>query len=283
MKLQYARAFMFTPGDQEKKVLKSIQRTDCAVVLDLEDAVMPDNKPVARDTLRRCLKEEHACEAIVIRINAPEAGYLAEDMAFIEDVMPDAIMLPKGNIANATALTEALKGIESRTGVMIPVIPIVETALGFEEMHEFLKILPCVPFASFGGEDLATDLRVKPEPGSNKFDYAKWRFVFGCAAYGIQPIDTVYVNIHDIEGLEKEIAHVRSMGMMGKACIHPLHVEPINKGFSPSEAEIAEARLIVETASLPENQGKGAIQVNGKMVDIPVVRRAEDVLKRAQQ
>lgn len=281
MKLLSAKAFIFTPGDQETKLLKSLQRNDCALVFDLEDAVMPEAKPQAREILKRILKEPHPAETVVIRINAPECGMLAEDMSVIEETMPQAVMMPKGTKANALALREAMEDMFARTGKQVPVIPIIETALGFEEMSSVFTILENVPFASFGGEDLATDLHIKRDPNSNQFEYARWRFVFGCAAYGVKPLDTVYTNLRDLEGLAAEVAHVKSMGMAAKTCIHPSHVDVINAGFLPSQKDVEEAKRILEIAALPENQGVGSIKIDGKMVDIPVIQRAKDVLIQA--
>ncbi|WP_295581052.1 CoA ester lyase [uncultured Oscillibacter sp.] len=281
MKLLAAKAFLFTPGDQEKKILQSLQRSDCAVVLDLEDSVLPEKKPEARALICRLLKEPHAAEVVAIRINSPEKGMLAEDMRAVEESMPAAIFLPKGDRSNAEAMVKPLKDLFERTGRLLPVIPIIETARGFEEMAEVFRILPYTPFASFGGEDLATDMRIRRDPGGGQFEYARSRFILSCVAYHVIPSDTVFVDYKDAAGLEREVAHVRDMGMMAKSCIHPAQIELINRGFAPPEEAIREAQMIVEAAMLPENQGRGSVSVHGRMVDIPVIQRARELLARA--
>ena len=281
MKLNFTKAFLFTPGDQEKMILKSLQRNDCAVIFDLEDSVIPSRKQTARDLLARLLPGEHALKVRLIRINSPETVDFTTDMKLVEMIRPSGIMFPKATGTSAKIVEEALYQIQSRTGWMVPVIPIIETAQGFEEINDVLNLLPSTPHAAFGGEDLATDLGIKRTAEGSEIEYARWRFIFSCRAHNVWPIDTVYVGLRDLEGLERETVHVRNMGMIAKGCIHPSHVEIINRSLTPSQEEVVAAKRIVEIASLPENQGNGSISIDGKMVDIPVVKRAEEVLSRA--
>jgi citrate lyase beta subunit len=164
----------------------------------------------------------------------------------------------------------------------LPLFAIIETAPGIMNLKEIAQAAPQLVGLLFGAEDLTADLGAAPSPDKRELFYARSAVVTAAAAYGLQAIDTVYTDLHNLDGLAAEAQSARQMGYTGKMAVHPNQVSTIQQIFSPTEAEIAQAQAIVTAYQAHLATGEGVFVWNGRMVDKPIVRAAEQVLARAR-
>jgi len=241
-----------------------------SVILDLEDAVLPERKVAAREAVSQALErfDFHGKERVV-RINGLKTEYALEDLRALSQfkVKPDALIIPKAQSA------EEIKQLETQLGA-IALIPAIETAKGVLEAESIAQSSPNVVALMFGGGDLATDLGA--ELTKDTLFYARSRLVIVAAAYGLQAIDYPCLNVKDLEGLKADARHAASLGFAGKAVIHPDQIPVVNEIFTPLAERIEWARKIVEAY---QQAGRGAIAVDGELVDLMTVRMAERILK----
>jgi citrate lyase beta subunit len=264
--LSHARSLLFAPGDDERKLAGALASEADAVVADLEDAVAPAQKSAARETVARIAPR-------IVRVNGAETPWFEDDVALIKDIPLDAIVLPKAVPAAVAAL-----GPEGP-----PVIAIVETAQGLRLAYETASA-PRVAAVIIGAVDLGAELGLEPRPDGLEILYARSKVVVDSAAAGIRPpFDIVHLDVNDDAGLEAECRLARSLGLRGKACIHPRQVPIVHRAFAPSEAEIDWAQRVVEAYEQGLGEGRGVLAVNGAMVDLPVVERARQVLVDAER
>jgi citrate lyase beta subunit len=235
------------------------------VIADLEDAVAPERKAEARDLVARLRPR-------VVRINGAETEWFADDVALTGELELDAVVLPKATPESVEAL-----GPEGP-----PVIAIVETAQGLRVAYE-TAASPRVELLMLGSVDLGVELRLEPRPDGLEILYARSQLVIDSAAAEIgAPIDVVHLDFRDLAGLEESARFARSVGFGGKACIHPDQVAIVNRVFAPESADVEWARRVVEAYERGEREGKGAVALEGTMVDLPVVERARQVLAEAK-
>jgi len=208
-----------------------------------------------------------------VRPNGADTAYFADDLAVVSTLAVDAIVLPK-------AVPEA---VDALGDVGPPAIAIVETARGVRHAYE-VAAAPRVAALLLGAVDLGAQLGLEPRPDGLEILYARSRVVLDSAAAGVRPpFDVVHLDIHDDEGLEAECRLARSLGLRGKACVHPAQVPIVNRVFAPSEAEIEWARKVVEAHEQADREGRGVLALNGAMVDLPVVERARRILAEAER
>ena len=208
-----------------------------------------------------------------MRVNGADTVWFADDLAMVGELAPEAIILPKASPEAVAALGE--------TGP--PVIAIVETAAGLRGAYEIASC-PRVGALLLGAVDLGAELRLEPRPDGLEILYARSKVVVDSTAAGVRPpFDIVHLDVADGVGLEAECAFARSLGFRGKACIHPAQVETVNRVFGPSEGELAWARDVVSSFERELAQGRGVFALEGKMVDLPVVERARQVLAEGER
>jgi citrate lyase beta subunit len=208
----------------------------------------------------------------VVRINGAETEWFADDVALTGELELDAVVLPKATPESVEAL-----GPEGP-----PVIAIVETAQGLRVAYE-TAASPRVELLMLGSVDLGVELRLEPRPDGLEILYARSQLVVDSAAAEVgAPIDVVHLDFRDLAGLEKSARFARSLGFGGKACIHPDQVAIVNRVFAPESEDVEWARRVVEAYERGEREGKGAVALEGTMVDLPVVERARQVLAEAK-
>jgi citrate lyase beta subunit len=208
-----------------------------------------------------------------VRINGVGTAWFADDLALVEALQPRAIVLPKATPEAVAALGEDGP----------PVIAIAETAAGVRAAYE-LADAPRVAALLLGAVDLGAETGIEPRPDGLELLYMRSKLMIDSVAAGIRPpFDAVHLAVHDHEGLEEECRLVRSLGLRGKACIHPGQVEIVNRVFGPTERELEWARRIVEAYERGLEQGKGVFALDGEMVDLPVVERARRVLAETER
>ena len=283
------RALLYVPGSDRHKIEKAaLLEVDC-VALDLEDGVAENMKDEARAIIRAALKAVNFGRSErIVRVNSFSSGRTADDLEAVLESEPDGILLPKVDDAQQIEkIDHLLNQLEKRNNLAIgktSLIVIVESALGMVNLESICRISEAVSrFQAiiFGAEDFTADICATRTPEAIELLYARSRLVMYCAAFGLQAIDLVTTNFKDTELLEKESLQGAQMGYSGKQVIHPAQVEPVQRIFTPSTAEIENALKIIEDARRFGQAGKGAFAIEGQMIDRPVIKRAENILARA--
>lgn len=284
-----ARSWLFAPGDSEKKMTKAMEGSADIVLIDLEDAVAPDQKAAARPMVHDFIKANPAQRhRLWVRINPFDGPHTLLDLAAIMPAAPGGIMLPKVyGRADVEKLDHCLSALEVANGIeegSTPVIVLItETAEAMFHTGSY-KGAPRVVALSWGAEDLADSIGAssnKHPDGSYTFTYelARSMTVLGAATAGVTAIETISADFRDLDALRRRAEAVRRDGFRGMMAIHPAQVDVINEAFTPSEAEIAEAQEIVDIFAA--NPGVGAIGWKGGMLDRPYLARAERLLRQA--
>lgn len=280
------RSMLFLPGNTPNMLINGDVLGADAVILDLEDAVSPDEKDAARILVRNALSRMGFGCQTVVRVNSPDSGLLDEDLEEIVPQSPTALMLPKTSSREDILETDRrLTALEVRLGLptgSARLIPLLETAAGIENAYTIALASPRILGLFLGAEDLSADLRCKRTKEGREIDYARHRIVMAARAAGVEAFDTPFTDVNDDEGLLADARYAKSLGFTGKASISPRHVEAINWVFSPTPAEIAYAREVLAVIEEAKRQGKGAISLHGKMVDAPIVNRARQTLEAAR-
>ncbi len=280
------RALLYVPGDDRHKIEKAITLHVDSICLDLEDGVAANCKNEARLVIGKALKElDFSDSEKLVRINTAQSGKLDGDLEVVVQEKPDGIVLPK--VENAVAIkkvSDKLSDFELKKGWesgKIRMIAICESAAGILNLDEICHADPRLDAVIFGGEDLAADLGAKRTRDAKEILVARSLVVLHAAAAQIQAIDLVCTDFHDIELVRSEAEEGARMGFNGKQVIHPNQVEVVQNAFTPSAEEIQDAIEIVLAFQKNSGLGKGAFALDGKMVDLPVVKRAQNVLQRA--
>jgi citrate lyase subunit beta / citryl-CoA lyase len=276
---------LYLPGNSPAMMLNAGIHQPDGIIMDLEDSVAPEKKVEARLLVRNalCQVDFYGAERMV-RINQLPAGL--EDL---EEVVPHhlhLVLLPK--CEHASQIKEAAERIESillnhKQEREIFLMPIIESCLGVENAFEIASASHSVVAMAIGLEDYTADLGVKRTESGKESLYARTRLVNACKAAGIQPIDSVYSDVANMEGLRKNVETSRSLGFEGMGCIHPRQVPVIKEAFIPTEDEIEKARRIVEAFEEAEARGSGVVALGSKMIDPPVVKRAQKTLDLASK
>lgn len=279
-----ARSLLFAPGDSERKLAKAGASGADLVLLDLEDAVAGANKSEARRLVAEHLRAAPRAQPQWVRINPLDSEYALADLAAVVPARPDGIMLPKATRAEAERLHHYLTALEASAGItpgnIRTIVVATETAPALFGLGDYAGC-PRLAALTWGAEDSATALGAtdnRDENGEYDFPYQLFRALClaGAAAAGVTPIETIHGDFRDLAGLEKVAAKARRTGFRGMMAIHPDQVPVINRAFSPSEAELERAERIV--AAFAANPDAGTIGLDGAMLDMPHLKRAQAVL-----
>ncbi len=282
------RSLLFIPGNNPNLLINCGCLGADGIIFDLEDAVSPDQKDAARILVRNTLRhmDLRGCERIV-RINGIDTPYWKKDIDTIAPLRPELILLPKtGTAQDVWTVSAYLAQAEERLGLernTIGLMPLIETALGVENAFAIASADSRVQALFLGAEDLTADLQCKRTKGSQEIAYARSRLVNAARAAGVEVYDTPFTDVNDDEGIENDAACAKAMGFTGKSSISPRHVEVINRVFSPTLEEVEYAMLVMDAIAQAKAQGKGAIALRGKMVDAPIVARAQRTLQMAKE
>jgi citrate lyase beta subunit len=271
--LSSVRSLLFVPGNDEPKLEKALAAGADAVVADLEDAVPAAEKPAARSLVARVLAAGETSSVVTVRVNGVGTPFCEDDLRAVSGLELDALVLPK-----ATPEAVAALGPDGP-----PLAAIVETAKGLKRAFE-TAASPRVAALMLGAVDLGLELGLEWRPDGQEVAFARSQLVLDSAAAGIRaPFDQVYVDTRDHEGLERECRLARSLGFRGKACIHPAQLEIVSRVFSPGEDEVARARRVVDAYERAADEGRGAVALDGEMIDLPVVERARQLVAEAER
>lgn len=282
------RSFLFVPGDREDLILKALASQADAVIIDLEDAVAPENKPAAREVTRAVLAgADRAGKPVVVRVNALDTGLAAGDAAAVLAARPWGLMLPKAvGAADVVHLSHILDGLEARDGIDAGATRIVTVAT---ETAAATLALSTPQGAGqdrlwgmlWGGEDLSASLGVQTNRDAAgdytfAFQFARSQLLFAANALGVVAVDAVYADFRDAAGLERETRAALRDGFTAKAAIHPAQVEIINKVLTPTEEQLDWSRQVVALLA-----DRGVARLDGRMVDLAHKRIALRLLASA--
>jgi Citrate lyase beta subunit len=285
--MRLRRTMLYLPGNNPNMLLRGHLFNPDGLILDLEDAVAVREKDAARILIRDVLKrgEFGSCE-VTVRINGLDTEYWRKDL---EALVPlgrlDGVRAPKvDDAATVKLLDEALSEIESKAGLEVgrtKVFCLLETARGIFNTYDIASASPRVTAVIPGGEDLTADLRTNRSPEGTELEGIRRNVIVAARAAGVDALDTVFPRITDDDGLRRETSFIKQLGFDGKSVIHPNQIPIIHEVFNPTEKEIERAQKIVAAAKEAAERGLGAVQVDGRMVDAPVVKRALFTLTRA--
>lgn len=273
-RLKSAQAFLFVPGNRADRILKSLNTNAHAIIIDLEDAVPLSDKETARRTMLRVLPQILSANPsrILVRINAYGSEFFNEDIQLLSILGVGAIVVPKAE--SKSQLFE----IEKKLSRSISIIPMIESARGIDQLKD-ISSHPSVVRLTLGNIDLQANLGMKCSPAEEELLPLKFQMVLMSRLFELAPpIDGVTVEFTSTETIAADVQRAKSMGFSGKLCIHPSQIEPVIQGFMPTLAEVENAKAIIIADS---NANGGAVQLNGKMVDRPVVLMAKLVLQQA--
>lgn len=263
-----ARTLLFVPGNREDRFAKALAAGADLVVFDLEDAVPADEKARARELVVRAVQAASA--PVAVRINGVDTKWHTDDVAALRDT-PAHLMLPKAERASDIA------GLGIDDASARSVIALIETPLGIAQAVE-LASAPGVARLAFGSLDFAAALGISPDDRTALL-FARSQLVIGSGASQLNgPIDGVTQNVRESEAVVDDMDYAQSLGFTGKLCIHPAQLEPTTQSLQPSDEEVAWAQRIMAAVDAPDFAQGGVVVVDGRMVDAPVVKRAEAVL-----
>ena len=283
------RTALFVPGNRPDRVDKAVGSGADAVIIDLEDAVPPAQKEQSRAAAREKIAAFPESE-ILVRVNAIGSEYLAGDLDEIVAPGLGCIIVPKverrehvREIDRRLGEAERRKGLERGA---IAVIPLIESARAVQNAFEILseRTDPRRLFtAAFGAADYTLDMGIEMTMEGTELHYPRSRIAVACRAAGVDPpLDTPFmIDVKNVEALTADARRARELGFQGKLCIHPIQIEPCHAVFSPSREEIEHAERVIRAFEDAEARGIGAIQLDGKFVDAPIVERSRRILKLA--
>ncbi len=267
--LQTARSFLFAPGSEERKLVRALESGTDAVVADLEDAVAPAEKAAARGLATRLMAEAGSGPVRLVRVNGVGTEWHDADVADVEGSGIDGVVVPKATAAAVRAVGER---------VDLPIVAIVETARGLREAFE-IGSDERVAVLLLGAIDLGLELGLEQRDDGQEILFARSSLVVDSAAAGLRgPVDRVWVDVRDLDGLAHDCEVGRSLGFRGKALVHPDQVAPTHAAFAPSANELRRAREIVAAYERAVGEGRGVVALDGEMIDVPVVERARELL-----
>ena len=278
------RSFLFAPGNHPRRVEKALTLDADAVILDLEDAVAVKEKPAARLAVAAALPRPRR-GWLYVRVNAADTEFCYAD--FVATLRPglDGVILPKVESPAALATIEwLLAQLEREHGLApgsVDLIPIIETARGLDRLGAILAAATRVRRVAFGAGDFTLDVNMVWTRAEAELAPARAAIVTASRAAGLEaPLDTVWVDLADRDGLEASARTALGFGFQGKMCIHPDQIAVVNRVFTPSDPEVAFAERVAAAFAKAEAAGSAAIQLDGRFIDYPIVYRSQRVLQR---
>lgn len=282
------RSILFVPAIVERFVKRAPEAGADVVCLDVEDSVPPAEKAKAREMAAQAIDSMlRGAFPLFVRVNGLHTGLLEDDLTAVVRPGLDGIVLSKTHNAETVervdhylTLLERHKGMEEGT---VSIIPLVESAEGIQNAREICGASPRLVGASLGAEDLAVDMGLRRSEAAREIEWPRAQLATAAIAAGLVPIDTPEPDYTDMEHLARDAGFARSLGFRGKYCIHPGQVPVVNRVFSPTEEEVAEAREVVRLLEQEGiAKGRAAIPVDGRMIDTPIYWQAKRLLAWAE-
>ncbi len=281
------RSMLFAPANDLRKAGKALMLNADGTVLDLEDAVALSEKTNARNALNDDLKLPRRGD-VFIRVNSVQSEFILSDLlAAVTEGVRGLVVAKSESAEEIRQVDWLISKIEKERGLnagCMEIIPFIESANAIVNAFSIASSCPRVSRMFFGGVDYVLDIGTTFSKGGTEIFYARSQLVVASRAAGIEPpIDTVYPDFKDIEGLVADAKAVRQMGFQGKLAIHPGQIEPLNEVFTPTPEEISWAEKIVAVFDEEEAKGQAVFQVDGKMIEYPIANRARRIIALAEQ
>lgn len=282
------RSMMFVPGNNPGMIINAPVFAPDSIIFDLEDAVSINQKDAARELVSRALQalDFGECET-VIRINGRHTPFAVDDIRSMVAARANVLRLAMTELPDdmiwadqLIARLEVELGIEKGT---IKLMAAIETAKGVLNAPEIARSSPRLVAMSFGAEDFTNSIHSERTAEGFELAAARSAIVLAARAAGIDPIDTVYSRVDDDEGFKADALRAKQMGFAGKSCVHPRQVQLVNQIFRPTPEEVKWAQIVMNAVEAAEQRGSGVISVDGRMVDAPIVQKAQRVLELVQK
>lgn len=282
------RSLMFVPAHNKKLLDSSVRRDADVLLLDIEDSVPIQDKQMARDNIKEFVKREDLNGKLIFpRVNDRESGELLKDLYQLTIDGVNGFMYPKATKGEDIYFVgKLLETIEYEKHIPVgtfKIIPLIETAGAIVNIKEICTACHRVCAVTFGCEDYVTDLRGKHDPDGNSIFFARNEIVNAARATGVIPIDTVHINVHDLEDLEKNLKVAKNLGFEGMLILNPKELPLCHHYFSPSEEEVVWATEMVELADEAVREGKGVAVKEGKFIGPPMVKMARNIMAKHDQ
>jgi citrate lyase subunit beta/citryl-CoA lyase len=281
------RSLLFVPASSERFFAKAQASQADTLIFDLEDAVAPDRKASARETLKEILQDTGFSRfERTVRINALDTPYFLDDVLAMVEAGADGLVVPKTNTVEGIRFVDKLvslaEGRAGREAGSVVLLPLIEQPEAIGNAFALAKATPRIVGIAFGHGDFSLSMGIKAAPSIDGIVlHARCQVVTAAKAAGITPIDNVYLDIPDIEGLGAETRQGKQLGYEGKACIHPNQVEPVNVVYTPTQEEVSYARDLIAAFEQAVAEGQGAVAFQGRMIDGPIADIERIVLERA--
>ncbi len=281
--MELLRSLVFVPGNRPNMLERALDFGADIVMVDLEDSVPPGEKSAARElAVEWAPRLTAAGRRVMVRVNSLDTGLTADELAAVVSPELAGISIGKGNTSwDLQQVDRLLAPLESSAGIAvgsIKVIPWIETAMAIVHVYEMAQASPRVVGIAFGAEDYTNDMGVIRSDFGEECYYARSVVAVAARAAGVAALDGPFVGFRDPDGLRKDAGAARQMGYTGKFAIHPAQIDIINETFSPHPDDVAYARRVVEAWAEAEAAGRGSLSIDGRMVDVPVVKRAQNLL-----
>jgi citrate lyase subunit beta / citryl-CoA lyase len=276
---------LYLPGNTPGLMINAGLHSSWGIILDLEDSVAPDRKDEARILVRNALRQiDFRGAERMVRINQGETG--ARDIKCIIPHNVNLILIPKCESADQVRMIDDMiisvsRQVKTKNNVYL--MPIVESALGIENCFDIARSSPNVVAIAIGLEDFTADMGVQRTSEGSESLYARSRLVVAAKAAGVQPIDSVFSDVADLDGLRMNVMKSKSLGYVGMGCIHPRQIKIINQGYAPDKAETEKAIKIVLAFEEASKKGLGVVALGTRMIDAPVVARAQKTIRLAEK
>lgn len=279
------RSMLFMPGNNPGMLVSADILGADSIIYDLEDAVSLEEKDSARTLVRNALsflKFTHS--EITVRINPIDSPYWEKDLEAIIPVLPDGIVIPKASVDAVHSVEQKINEIKKAHNITknFSFLMLVESARGIMDVNSIAKASSLIQGLLLGGEDYSVDMGIQRTRLSKELEYARFSLTTAAHAYGLDSLDTPFTDVEDFEGLRLDTAFSKNIGFSGRLVINPRQVEEIHKIFSPSSAEIERAEAILQAAEEAKQKGLGVFSFKGKMVDLPVIKRAQALYDSAK-
>ncbi len=283
--MNLVRSLLFIPGNRPTMLEKGAGIAADVLVLDLEDSVPPEEKTRARGIVVEYAAKLKA-KPIFIRVNAMGTEWVEDDLKAVIQPGIEGISIGKMESARmARELDRLISDLERQRGIpsgAIKIIPWIETARGVSSAREIGESTPRMFGLAFGAEDFTADMGISRTEQGQEVEAPRAFTAIAARAAGILALDTPETDFKDIEGLVRDAQHAKALGYKGKFAIHPAQVQPINDVFQPTGAEIEHAHRVIEVFEEARRQGRASVALDGKMVDVPIWKRALKVLEAAE-
>ena len=285
--MELLRSLIFVPGNRANMLERALGFNADIIMVDLEDSVPPAEKVAARDLARQWVPTlRQAGKRVMVRANSLDTGLTRDELTAV--ISPDLYGVSVGKTESVWDLRDIdriISPLEASAGLQpgqIKLIPWIESARAVVNVNELAAALPRSVAIAFGAEDYTNDMGIQRTDDGAEVYHPRATIAIAARAAGVAALDSPYVAFRNPEGLRQDAGVARQLGYTGKFAIHPAQIDPINELFSPLPEDVAYARRVMEAWHEAEAAGRGSLNLDGKMVDVPVVKRAQNLLALAE-